>query len=109
MTYRVERQGDRWVATDGVNRVEGDEPDEALADLVRGQVAAGEGEPADADAVADAVAGVQADDEAELLCVRVARLIQLVAVRAPGAVLRAEVGLVGKSVERLIGLDGLED
>lgn len=94
----IERQGVRWIASDGATHCEADEPNDALEDLLMACLPGGE----DLRDRLDSAARIQeAEDNAGR---RALALVRLMALNAPPPILRNEVGNITRAVEGLIAV-----
>jgi|ERR1700722_2842889 len=94
--YTVTRQGNVWVASDGTNHVEAENPEEALSLLTLGQMDEEYfGEP-----VEESVAGIRADDLVQKIGDGLVRMVRLMALGAPAEIVRNEVRLMADWMEQ---------
>ena len=100
--YTVERQGARWVASNGAQHVEADDPSEAIYLLTAGELLA----DASGESVEDEAASISAGEAENLVGAAALRLVRLLVMRAPAELLRKELEMVQHWTERHIALRG---
>lgn len=104
MKYTIEQNGERWVASDGTHHVEGEDAESAFFDLMSGRVMSEvSGRPVEEEARA-----ATADDAESSVGRMVLQLVRLLALKAPGTIIRHAVEVLGNNVERFIALAELD-
>jgi hypothetical protein len=95
--YTIEKNGQIWIASDGINHIEGEEPDEALYNLLIGEVASEElNEP-----IEDSVGDLRQEKEVEKLHQSCLRLIKLTTIGAPKAIVANELIMIKNVIDSL--------
>jgi hypothetical protein len=102
--YTIEQQGGKWVASNGTEHVEADDPEDAFFKLLGGELDDEHG----MHSVEEGVAMRTAEDLEDAADRFLLRLIRLLAMRAPAVMLRHELAMATKYVEQFIGAADLE-
>jgi len=105
MKYTIEQNGTKWVASNGTDHIEADDPGEAIMQLLIGEEGAasvGQGD------VGGEVERVRADDVQDMVGASCVRLIRSMARTTPAWMIREEIRVLGSHVERWISLSNLE-
>lgn len=105
MKYTIEQVGTRWVASDGATHVEADDPGEAVFRLLCANEEVSQGLSGSAEEYTDHCV---IDELEDTIGVSAIRIVRLVAMRAPPAVLLPSVKRLADTVERFIESGGCE-
>lgn len=100
--YTITQQGAAWVASNGDNHVEADDPSEALFLLLGGEIDAEEGVASVEESARERSAG----DEEERFGLHAVLLIRLMAYRVPAPILRKEMRILAETLDRYLSLRG---
>lgn len=104
MKYTIEKVGARWVASNGRDHIEADDPDEALYLLLGGEIGTAHG----GGSVDDEVTDTRTADLVDSICRHCLCLIRLLAIsgvsQVPTEILQNEVRLITERMAEFLAL-----